>query len=364
MRITDELKRVVEPLKGRLPEEQTQRLASLGITTAEELRDQLAYGNPMLLYNFLDSPGAPASPVLRAPRVARSAWGRSAAMAPYRIFSSAHSKETPPISRRPRGILLTEAQRNRRGLPPVSIRSGSDTEPSVGVDLRSKLPEVRSQGNRPASVAFAACALREALLHTCKEKVIALSPQFVYWSCKERDGQPKEEGSRLGIAMDVLREVGTPPARIWRYSPSPDPTGNEGQGPPSNAANVASKAVAYKINRFIRLRSRDVRALRAILDSENPVGFAANTFAGWDYPSTVLSGDVPLPLPGENTDGGQAMVLAGYEDNGDLPGGGTFIFLNSWGTGWGTNSRFGPGYGTLSYAYVSLYGLEAYALER
>ena len=61
MQITDDLKGDVEPLNGRLPEEQTQRLMSLGINTAEELRDQLAHGNPMLLYNYLDSPGAPAA---------------------------------------------------------------------------------------------------------------------------------------------------------------------------------------------------------------------------------------------------------------------------------------------------------------
>ena len=236
MRITDDLKRSVEPLKGRLPEEQTQRLMSLGVTTAEELRDHLAYANPMLLYNYLNSPGAPAAPVLRATRVARSAWGRSAAMAPYRIFSSAYGKGTPPLVRRARGILLADAQRTRRGLPPPGIRTHAGAEPKVGVDLRSRMPDVRSQGNRPTSVALAFCALRESMLHASGEKVVALSAQFLYWLCKERDGEPKEEGSRLSVAMDLLREVGVPPARMWRYSPSPDPTGNEGQGPPANEA--------------------------------------------------------------------------------------------------------------------------------
>ena len=364
MQITDDLKRSVEPLKGRLPEEQTQRLMGLGITTAEELRDQLAYANPMLLYGFLDSPGAPAAPVLRATRIARSAWGRSAAMAPYRIFSSAYGKETPPLVRRPRGVLLAEAQRARRGLPPPGIRTNAEGTPILSVDLRPRMPDVRSQGNRPTSVAFAVCALREALLHGADEKVVALSAQYLYWACKEKDGEPKEEGTRLSVALDALREVGVPPARMWRYSPSPDPTGNEGQGPPPKEATLRNKALSYKINRFMRLRSRDVRALRAILDSESPIAFAVNTFAAWDYPSTVLSGDVPLPLPGENTDGGQAVVLVGYEENSALPGGGAFIIQNSWGSAWGLKARYGVGCGTLSYSYASLYGLEAYTLER
>lgn len=364
MWITEELKGEVEPLKGRLPDEQTQRLMSLGITTAEELRDQLAFANPMLLYNYLNSPGAPAAPLLRAPRVARSAWGRSAAMAPYRIFSSVAEKGIPPLQSRPRGILLTEVQRSRRGMPPPGIRTHPDGLPVVGVDLRGRMPDIRSQGNRPTSAAFAVCAMREAALHASKQKVVALSAQFLYWMCKSRDGESIEEGTRLGVAMDVLREVGVPPARMWRYSPSPDPTGNEGQGPPPKEAALLSKAADYKINRFMRLRSRDVRALRSVLDSESVIGFAVHTFPSWDYPSTVLSGDIPLPLPGDNTDGGQSVCLVGYEDNAALPGGGAFILHNSWGTGWGIRNRYGAGYGTLSYAYASLYGLEAYTIER
>ncbi len=363
MQITDDLKGDVEPLKGRLPEEQTQRLRSLGINTAEELRDQLAHGNPMLLYDYLDSPGAPAAPLLRAPRVARSAWGRSAAMAPYRIFSSVADKGTALLQRRPRGILLTDDQRSRRGLPPPGIRTDTDGQPHVGVDLRARMPDIRNQGNRPTSAAFAVCSLRESLLHSAKQKVVALSAQFLYWQCKNRDGDPLEEGTRLGVAMDVVREVGVPPARLWRYSPSPDPTGNEGQGAPPKESTLLNKASEFKVNRFIRLRSRDVRALRSVLDSANVVTFAANTFACWDYPATVLSGDIPLPLPGENTDGGQAVCLVGYEDNPALPGGGAFLIHNSWGTGWGEKNRYGAGYGTLSYAYAALYGLEAYTIE-
>ena len=108
-------------------------------------------------------------------------------------------------------------------------------------------------------------------------------------------------------------------------------------------------------------QSRDLSAV--VLDGDNVVAFAVNTFACWDYPATVLSGDAPLPLPGENTDGGQAVCLVGYEDNPALPGGGAFIIHNSWGTGWGEKNRYGAGYGTLSYAYAALYGLEAYTIE-
>jgi len=363
MRITEALKREVEPLKGKLPEEQVLRLLSLGVTTAEELRDQLAFGNPLLLHNFLDSPGAPAAPILRAPRVARSAWGRSAGMAPYRALSSIQDGGTPPLLRRPRGVMLAEAQRSRRALPPAPIRSHAEDLAAGGVDLTSQMPEVRNQGNRATSVAFAVCALREGLAGLVGEPCVPLSSQFVYWMCKERDGKPKEEGTDLGIGMSVLHEIGTPPATLWRYSPTPDPTGNEGQGPPPKEATLTAKAKPYQMGRYIRLRSRDVRALRATLEGGNLVVLAVHTFAAWDYPSTALSGDISLPLPGDNADGAHALLLVGFEDNAALPGGGAFAFQNSWGRTWGEKNRYGVGRGTLPYAYVALYATEAYTVE-
>jgi len=363
MRITESLKRDVEPLKGKLPEEQVLRLLSLGVTTAEELRDQLAFGNPLLLHTFLDSPGAPAAPILRAGRIARSAWGRSAGMAPYRLLSSIQDGGAPPLLRRPRGVLLAEAQRSRRALPPSPIRSHAEDLAAGGIDLTSRMPEVRQQGNRSTAVAFAVCALREGLAGLAQEECVPLSAQFVYWLCKERDGKPKEEGTDLGVAMEVLREVGAPPATLWRYSLTPDPTGNEGQGPPPRESTLTTKAYPYRIGRYVRLRSRDVRALRATLEGGNLVVLAVHTFAAWDYPSTTLTGDISLPLPGDNADGAHAVLLTGFEDNAALPGGGAFSFQNSWGKTWGARGRYGPGRGTLPYAYVALYATEAYTVE-
>ena len=363
MRITEALKREVEPLKGRLPEEQVLRLMSLGITTAEELRDQLAFGNALLLYNFLDSPGAPAAPILRAPRVAPSAWGRSSGMAPYRMFSSIHDGGAPALLRRARGVMLAEAQRNRRALPPSPIRSHAEDRPGGGVDLTAQMPEVRNQGGRATSVAFAVSALREGLGGLMGEACAPLSSQFIYWKCKELDSKPKEEGTDLGIGMAVLHEIGAPPATLWRYSPAPDPTGNEGQGPPPRESVLTAKAKSFRIGRYVRLRSRDVRALRATLEGGNLVVLAVHTFAAWDYPSTALSGDISLPLPGDNADGAHAVLLVGFEDNAALPGGGAFAFHNSWGRSWGEKNRYGAGRGTLPYAYVALYATEAYTVE-
>ncbi len=70
-----------------------------------------------------------------------------------------------------------------------------------------------------------------------------------------------------------------------------------------------------------------------------------------------------MPVPNEVRVGGHAMCLVGYVDmpNPGL-GGGRFILRNSWGTSWGIDSQYGPGYGTIPYAYIARMGAEAYSI--
>jgi len=64
--------------------------------------------------------------------------------------------------------------------------------------------------------------------------------------------------------------------------------------------------------------------------------------------------------------GAHAITLVGYIDDDQLPGGGAFIFRNSWGSQWaykGSPRRLYPaGYGLIPYAYIEKYGFGAYSL--
>lgn len=70
-----------------------------------------------------------------------------------------------------------------------------------------------------------------------------------------------------------------------------------------------------------------------------------------------------MPLPGQATDKGHSMAVVGYGFDDGYLGGGYLIVRNSWGTTWATGGRFGPGYGTIPFAYMREYGWEAYAIE-
>jgi C1A family cysteine protease len=102
--------------------------------------------------------------------------------------------------------------------------------------------------------------------------------------------------------------------------------------------------------------------IRARLDQGKPVVLGVLTFPNWDYPSVSDTGEVTMPLPRTAPDGGHAICVVGYEERAGVPGGGAFIFRNSWGRKWArSHGRYGAGYGTLYFGYVRLYGIDAFA---
>jgi C1A family cysteine protease len=69
--------------------------------------------------------------------------------------------------------------------------------------------------------------------------------------------------------------------------------------------------------------------------------------------------------------GGDAVAIVGYQDTPDpnnpmtyRPGGGYFIFKNSWGTDWAANNTtYGSGFGLMPYAYLQAFNEDAYTIS-
>ncbi len=55
--------------------------------------------------------------------------------------------------------------------------------------------------------------------------------------------------------------------------------------------------------------------------------------------------------------GGHAIMIAGYVDSSEVPGGGVFLLRNSWGTSWGADGDL-----LVSYSFIENYAWEAYPL--
>jgi hypothetical protein len=352
-----------------LPVEAAVKLAALGITTLAELRDHWQYGNRQLILNFLgESPlrfvAASATAMLAT---------RGASRGPSNVVNLLEATRTGPLVRHPRGVIVSNEELKAAATMPESLSGASRmaTRSARGavaaaagagpkVSLISKFPAIRNQKDRGTCVAFSSVAFLEFHLSDQNGSAVPRhSEQFVYWACKQDDGIPNAEGTFVSTARQVLKARGACRNSTWKYQPLPI-ANNESQGPPP--ATAKAEALLSRWSSAKAVAAKDPAKVRAQLDAGKPVVLAVKTFSSWDYPSVGQTGEIPMPIPGSNSDGGHAICVVGYELNANVPGGGAFIIRNSWGTAWGKpQGRFGPGYGTLFFEYVKKYGLEAYA---
>ena len=114
-------------------------------------------------------------------------------------------------------------------------------------------------------------------------------------------------------------------------------------------------AASYRVANAVTIaRHNDVSVLKGHLRADQLVAIAVPVYDSWEEnANTRITGNITMPLPGEQTTAGHAFVLVGFEDNTDFAGGGYFIVRNSWGVRWASKSSFGAGYGTIPYKYIT-----------
>lgn len=251
-------------------------------------------------------------------------------------------------------------------------RSWFSPQLTTEISLVPRLPPVRNQGRRGTCVAFAVTSafeyefqksnrfwikLAKALgLQKKSEAHLQFAPQFLYWACKARDGY-NGPGTYIHTAMECLRESGCCPETIWPYNPE-QLDGNEGQGPPPKFAQYYARK--HLADSSSRLHIPDIKK-QIVLN--NLIVFGVPVFPSWGNIETLKTGRIPMPLPGEPSVGGHALSLCGFRDDPNAPGGGWFIFRNSWGTHWASENPDGQGYGLLPYAYMDRYGRDFHSLK-
>ncbi len=228
------------------------------------------------------------------------------------------------------------------------------------VSLLANMPAIKDQGERGTCVAFASLAVVENL-STTQGAYADLAEEFLYWDCKQNDGDPTGEGTYVGVAMPALQRDGCCLGATWPYNPS-TMAGNEGQGPPP--AGAQTEALGHRIASYNQLAPTSVQDIRRELQRGRCVAFSIPVFNSWYRNGEVTrTGDIVLPIPGEANVGGHAMAIMGYDDLPDPDlGGGRFQIRNSWGTSWATAAP-NPGYGTIPYAYIARFGQEAYSID-
>jgi hypothetical protein len=115
------------------------------------------------------------------------------------------------------------------------------------IDYTAKLSPVRDQGDEGTCVSFASTAgMKEYQEMLDYQKLVELSPRFVYTECKKIDGMPESEGTTLRAAMQVLNKLGVCQEKFWPYKPHQ--TDKAKTGASANAKKFRIKTYARILN--------------------------------------------------------------------------------------------------------------------
>ena len=206
------------------------------------------------------------------------------------------------------------------------------------IDYTKKLSPVRDQGDEGTCVSFAvATGMKEYQELLDYEKLVELSPRFVYRECKKIDGMPQEEGTTIRASMQVLENKGVCQEKFWPYQP------HQKDKPKKGAAVNAKKFCIMTYARILNLNE-----LRLTLANKGPCVIGVEVFEGMMETKTGL---VPMPAKNESSLGGHAICPVGYDDKKKV-----VKFKNSWSAQWGQK-----GYGFLPYAYIERYMIDAWS---
>jgi C1A family cysteine protease len=236
--------------------------------------------------------------------------------------------------------------------------AASTAAPTAMSLIDEHLSPIRDQAQRGTCTAFAALACLEYHEHRFAGRARTdLSEQFAYWNMVEH--RPHHD---LVSMFMGLRNDGACAEHTWPYVPTERP-GDDGQGPPPAAA--PAEAVEHRAPTVLQLPARDVDGIQRTIAGARPVAIGIPVYASWFASGVVRKyGNITVPLPGEDPEPiGHAVALVGYADDPQFAGGGYFVVRNSWDGEWGTESVFGPGYGTIPYRYVERCNWDAWCVS-
>ena len=179
------------------------------------------------------------------------------------------------------------------------------------LDLRNKIPPVRSQGGRGTCMAFAASAVKEYQERIDCDYKDYMSPEYFYWF---RDNKPSA-GMNGRDMMKILTTKGSCPEDFFKYNPLTEPTEL-----PSETEDIATQ---YRIKNYARINTID--GVKTALLTNGP---CIITFPVYKHrPEFWRKSSVT-----EKSVGGHAVTIVGYNEHG-------FILRNSWGKGWNSNGH-------------------------
>jgi Papain family cysteine protease len=219
----------------------------------------------------------------------------------------------------------------------------------VQASLEAFCPMRRNQGEQNScvgwSIAYAARTIIEAKARGIDPNSVAFSPAFLFNQIRLLGCS----GSYMPQAFRQITDKGLVSFDEFPYS--------DADCDKQPTAEQLRRAEHYKIAGFSRLTKSktdftlDTLGIKQCLAGGTPVVIGAIITASFDSLKTKIW----LPTPDDESLGGHAMCVVGYNDT---LAGGAFQIMNSWGEDWGDR-----GFGWVRYTDFMTFCKEAYSLQ-
>lgn len=151
-----------------------------------------------------------------------------------------------------------------------------------------------------------------------------VSRNFIYYQERAIEGTIDQDAGAQDLrdGCNALLNVGVPRETLWPYGAS-----TMFAAPNAEAVSDAS---AHKILSFT-----SVDDLKQCLVDRFPFVLGFTVYESFMSGDVAQSGIMPVPQPGEQVEGGHAVLAVGYDDYEQA-----FIVRNSWGKNWGLGGYF------------------------
>lgn len=218
--------------------------------------------------------------------------------------------------------------------------------------------EIKNQGNRGTCSVFALVGILEfEYAHTMNQN-IPLSVEYLNWASNMSTGEIVD-GTFFDDAIKGLLKYGICSDDLFPYYM----TNYNKKVEPSNAA--IKDAESRKHAELVWIKQWDpntgmdesqIVMVKKLLDAEHPVAI------GFQWPKKdnnyrrMIDGKMYIP-PREGVYDGHSIIIVGYQDDLKVPGGGYFIFKNSFGKDWEDQ-----GYGKMPYEYAAKFANDGVAI--